>query len=83
MITDKSDTSEYLLIQGQVVRASASHLFEFLIGRNDGLTFNLNGKLLSRAGTDSSVVLYMRIDSTGVSAKILKKNVDEENNVLL
>ena len=83
MIADKSDTSEYLLIQGQVVRTSASHMFEFLIGRNDGLTFNLNGKLLSRAGTDSSVVLYMRIDSTGVSAKILKKNVDEENNVLL
>jgi cytoskeletal protein RodZ len=83
MIADKSDTSEYLLIQGQVVRASASHMFEFLIGRNDGLTFNLNGKLLSRAGTDSSVVLYMRIDSTGVSAKILKKNVDEENNVIL
>jgi cytoskeletal protein RodZ len=83
MIADKSDTAEYLLIQGQVVRASASHMFELLIGRNDGLTFNLNGKLLSRAGTDSSVVLYMRIDSTGVSAKILKKNVDEENNVLL
>jgi len=84
MIADKSDTSEYLLIPGQVVTASASRMFEFLIGRDDGLTFNLNGKLLSGAGRDSSVVRYMRIDSTGVAAKILKtENADEVNNVAL
>ena len=84
IIADKSDTTEYLLNSGQAITVSASRMFEFLIGRNDGLSFNLNGKLLSRTETDSSVVRYMRIDSTGISAKILKKkDVDEGDNVSL
>jgi len=72
MISDRSDTSEYLLNAGQSISASAGRTFEFLIGRADGLVFNLNGKVLSDPGTDSTVVRYMRIDSTGVAAKILK-----------
>ncbi len=72
IIADKSDTSEYLLNQGQNVSASANHTFEFLIGRADGLIFSLNGKVLNKAGTDSSVVRYMRIDSSGIAVKILK-----------
>jgi hypothetical protein len=84
MIADRSDTSEYLLNPGQYIRATADRTFEFLIGRADGLVFNLNGRTLSAPGTDSTVVRYMRIDSTGVAAKILKvENVDEENNVSL
>lgn len=72
IIADKSDTSEYLLNPGQNVSASANHTFEFLIGRADGLIFSLNGKVLNKAGTDSSVVRYMRIDSSGIAVKILK-----------
>lgn len=72
IIADKSDTSEYLLNQGQNVSASANHTFEFLIGRADGLIFSLNGKVLNKAGIDSSVVRYMRIDSSGIAVKILK-----------
>ena len=84
MITDKSDTSEYLLNPGQKVSASAHHTFEFLIGRADGLNFDLNGRVLGTAGKDSTVVRYMRIDSSGVAVKILKTNPsDKENNVLL
>ena len=84
MITDRSDTSEYLLDTGQVVTVSANRTFEFLIGRADGLIFNLNGKMLPGVGDDSSVVRYMRIDSTGVAVKILKtENGDEVNNVSL
>jgi len=84
MIADKSDTSEYLLNSGQVINASASRMFGFLIGRDDGLTFHLNGKQLSGIGADSSVVRYMRIDSTGVAARILKtESTDEENNATL
>jgi len=84
LIADRSDTAEYLLNRGQIVLATANRTFEFLIGRDDGLTFNLNGKVLSATGTDSSVVRYMRIDSTGIAAKILKsENEDEESNVSL
>ncbi len=84
IIADKSDTSEYLLNPGQNVTASASRTFEFLIGRADGLIFNLNGKVLNKAGTDSSVVRYMRIDSSGIAVKILKKeNTDEVNSASL
>ena len=84
IISDRSDTSEYLLNRGQIITASANRMFEFLIGRDDGLSFILNGKMLPAAGSDSSVVRYMRIDSTGVASKILKtENTDEENNVSL
>ena len=82
MIADKSDTSEYMLNPGQSITASADRMFEFLIGRDDGLSFNLNGIRLTATGSDSSVVRYMRIDSTGVAAKILKtETTEEENNV--
>jgi cytoskeletal protein RodZ len=81
MIADKSDTSEYLLNPGQIVTASANRTFEFLIGRADGLIFDLNGKIISAGEPDSSVVRYMRIDSTGVAVKILKtENTDRVNN---
>jgi hypothetical protein len=84
IIADKSDTSEYLLNPGQNVTASANRIFEFLIGRADGLIFSLNGKILNKAGTDSSVVRYMRIDSSGIAVKILKKeNTDEVNSASL
>ena len=84
IIVDKSDTSEYLLNPGQNVAASANRTFEFLIGRADGLIFSLNGKVLNKAGTDSSVVRYMRIDSSGIAVKILKKeNTDKGNSASL
>ena len=75
-------TLEYLLNPGQSVTTSANLTFEFLIGRADGLSFNLNGNALADPGTDSTVVRYMRIDSTGIVAKILKvEKQTEENNV--
>jgi len=84
MIADRTDTIEYLLNPGQSVTASANLTFEFLIGRADGLSFNLNGTTLPPPGNDSTVVRYMRIDSTGVAAKILKvENDGEERNVSL
>jgi cytoskeletal protein RodZ len=84
MISDRSDTSEYLLSPGQSITKVANRTFEFLIGRADGLFFSLNGNALSAPGTDSTVVRYMRIDSTGISAKILKvENSDGESNASL
>jgi cytoskeletal protein RodZ len=84
MISDRSDTAEYLLNPGQSITKAANRTFEFLIGRADGLVFSLNGIRLSVPGTDSTVVRYMRIDSTGISAKILKvENTDGESNASL
>jgi cytoskeletal protein RodZ len=84
MIADRADTSEYLLNPGQSVTAAANQRFEFLIGRADGLSLSLNGRKLPSIGTDSTVVRYMRIDSTGIAVKVLKAEATEEaNNVTL
>jgi transcriptional regulator with XRE-family HTH domain len=74
IVADKADTSEYLLIQNQKVNLRADSTFEFLIGRADGLSISLNGKNLDMSGTDSSVVRYMLIDSSGIVIKLLKSN---------
>jgi hypothetical protein len=49
-------------------------MFEFLIGRADGLHMVLNGKELDALGTDNTVVLYMLIDSSGIVTKRLKSD---------
>ena len=74
VVKDKSDTIEFLLRSGQNMNLIADSLFEFLIGRADGLSFVLNEKDLGPIGVDSTVVRYMRIDSRGVVTKILKSN---------
>jgi transcriptional regulator with XRE-family HTH domain len=72
LVTDKRDTSEYLLLRGQRIDRKADSTFEFLIGRADGLQIALNGKDLKIATNDSSVVTYMLIDSSGVVVRRLK-----------
>lgn len=72
VVCDKSDTLEYLLQAGQNINITAKSIFEFLIGRADGLVLRLNNKKLERAGPDSTVVRYMLIDSTGIVIKRLK-----------
>jgi len=78
-VTDKMDTSEYLLKKGQKMEISADSLVEFLIGRADGLHFILNGKDLGVPDQDSLVVRYMRIDSSGVAVKLLKPRETKES----
>ena len=58
----------------------ADSTFEFLIGRADGLSISLNGNNLDMSGTDSSVVRYMLIDSSGIVIKILKSNKTDNGN---
>jgi transcriptional regulator with XRE-family HTH domain len=72
VIIDKRDTLEYLLPKGNQISLQANELYEFLIGRADGLQLEVNDRKLGRIGTDSTVIRYMRIDSTGIAAKILK-----------
>ena len=71
-VADKMDTAEYLLNKGQRVEINADSLFEFLIGRADGLHFYLNGRDLGVPDQDSLVVRYMKIDTSGVAVKLLK-----------
>ncbi len=83
VVADKRDTTEYLLNPKQSLDIKADSTFEFLIGRADGLRISLNGRDLGMGGTDSSVVRYMRIDSSGIVIKLLKSAVKEsvdENN---
>jgi transcriptional regulator with XRE-family HTH domain len=78
VVTDKRDTTEYLLRRGQNLEIIADSLLEFLIGRADGLRLSLNGRDLGVPSKDSVVVRYMRIDSSGIVIKILKQ--PENNN---
>lgn len=73
VIIDKHDTSEYLLNKGDHMILTADGSFEFLVGRADGLSLNLNGNELSRLGPDSMVVSYMLVDSSGIAVKRLIK----------
>lgn len=77
-VADKMDTTEYLLKKGQKVKISADSLFEFLIGRADGLHFYLNGRDLGVPDQDSLVVRYMKIDTSGVAVKLLKPRETKE-----
>jgi len=77
-VADKMDTTEYLLKKGQKVKISADSLFEFLIGRADGLHFSLNGRDLGVPDQDSLVVRYMKIDTSGVAVKLLKPRETKE-----
>lgn len=79
VVSDKSDTTEYLLQAGQQIDTWADKTFEFLIGRADGLNLVLNGTSLGAVGTDSSVVRYMLIDSSGVVVKLFKEKSESEN----
>ncbi len=72
VVIDAADTSEYLFNGGETMNLKASAGFEFLIGRANGLRMNLNGVDLPPIGSDSSVVKYLKIDSTGIAARILK-----------
>ena len=72
VVIDAADTSEYLFNGGEAIQLKAQTSFEFIIGRADGLRLNLNGVVLPALGSDSSVVRYLKVDSSGIAAKILK-----------
>ncbi len=72
VVIDAADTSEYLFDGGETIQLQAQTSFEFIIGRADGLRLNLNGVVLPSLGSDSSVVRYLKVDSSGIAAKIIK-----------
>jgi cytoskeletal protein RodZ len=74
VVRDQADTSEYLFNGGESMQLQAMSSFEFLIGRADGLKLNLNGQNLPAIGTDSTVVRYLKVDSTGIAERVLKSD---------
>ena len=85
IIVDEKDTSEYLLQKGQKVTFTSTRSFDFLIGKANGLKMTLIDSTYGPFGNENQIVKYMRIDSTGISAKILgypsnrSKEEDESN----
>lgn len=77
VVVDEKDTLEYLLSRGNKISLEAINSCEFLIGRADGLRIRMNGRELGRIGVDSTVVRYMRVDSTGITAKVFKQKAEE------
>jgi cytoskeleton protein RodZ len=73
IVTDKKDTAEYMLKRGNQFEAKAAQTFEFIIGRADGLQFRLNEKPPQTVSTDSLIVSYLLIDSSGIAAKRFKQ----------
>jgi len=69
VISDHRDTSEYMLPAGNVITLQAYSCFEFLIGRADGLSIKLDDGIFRKLGTDSTVIQYMLVDSTGIVTK--------------
>jgi hypothetical protein len=62
-----------MLKRGNQMSVKASTTFEFVIGRADGLQFSLNEKPPQRVSTDSLVVSYLLIDSSGIVVKRFKQ----------
>ena len=73
IVRDKHDTAEYMLKRGKQMTTNAAKTFEFIIGRADGLQFTLNDKPAQRVSTDSLIVSYLLIDSSGIAARRLKQ----------
>jgi transcriptional regulator with XRE-family HTH domain len=73
LVLDKRDTSEYTLRRGNQMEVQASTSFELVIGRADGLQFKINEKAPQVVSSDSSVVSYLLIDSTGIVVKRIKQ----------
>jgi len=69
VITDRSDTAEFMLPAGNTMTLTGYNRFEFLIGRADGLKLRLNEKNLPVLGNDSTVIRYLLVDSTGIVTK--------------
>jgi len=84
LVTDRKDTSEYMLLKGNEIEFSADSLFEFLIGRADGVEFDLGGKKIGALGDSTQVIRYLAINSDGIIARRLgvpvkKQEVADEN----
>ncbi len=84
LVTDRKDTSEYMLLRGNEIEFSADSLFEFLIGRADGVEFEFGGKKIGALGDSTQVIRYLAINSEGIIARrlgvpIKKREVTGEN----
>ena len=71
IVIDESDTNEYLLKKGQKISFTSQNSFDFLIGKANGLKMDFNNNAYGPFGDNDQVVKYMRIDSSGISAKII------------
>ena len=80
IVGDKSDTAEYLLNPDQTVEVKSDSIFEFLIGRADGLQIVLNGRDLGVVDKANAVVRYMLVDSSGIVVKLLKSARQDSSN---
>jgi transcriptional regulator with XRE-family HTH domain len=73
IVRDKHDTAEYMLKRGKRMTTNAAKTFEFIIGRADGLQFTLDDKPAQQVSSDSLIVSYLLIDSSGIAARRLKQ----------
>ncbi len=71
VIIDKEDTTEYLLNTGENVNLTSGKVFEFLIGKANGLIINFQDQEYGPFGKVGEVVKYMRIDSSGIVNKVI------------
>jgi hypothetical protein len=76
IITDKRDTAEHNLRQGDQVEWKAFSGFQLRIGRAHAVRFFLNGNDLGELGRDTQLVWEMLITSNGIEAKELRTRTD-------
>ena len=80
LIKDKSDTSEYLLRQGNNLALSSDSTMEFLIGKANGLNMTINSNNIGVLGKSGEVVSYLKVTKDGVAAKRLKKVIIKDSS---
>jgi len=77
VISDRADTSEYLLNIDDRLNLEPDSLAEFLIGKANGLELFLNGSSLGSLGSEGEVITYMKIKRDGIQSKRIKRIVRE------
>jgi hypothetical protein len=73
VITDNSDTSEYMLPKGRMMEITADSAMSFLVGNAAGIDFNINNRQEGVLGSAEEVIAYLKVTSEGIAAKRLKK----------
>ncbi len=73
VITDRADTTEYLLAANETISLKADSLLNFLVGNAAGIKFIVNGNPAGILGKEGQVITRLLISPKGIVSKSIKQ----------
>jgi len=71
-IKDGTDTTEYMLQEGNKIDIEADSTLHFLIGNAAGVAFTINGTEKGLMGKKGEVISYLKITRKGIEGQRVK-----------